>query len=85
MNLNLLISRMQDVGNDLKSALAKWERAYEALDAMSDTNPSLKDKRGKLTEAGRERMTDMLASGKTNAEIAEFFSISSAAVSYHRR
>ena len=85
MSLNLLISRMQEVGDDLKSALAKWEKAYADLDNMSDTNPSLKDKNGKLTEAGRERMTDMLANGRTNAEIAEFFAISSAAVSYYRK
>lgn len=85
MSLNLLISRMQNVGDDLKSALAKWEKAYDALEEMRDTNPSLKDNRGKLTEAGRERMTDMLADGKTNAEIAEFFEISSSAVSYYRK
>lgn len=49
------------------------------------TNPSLTDNRGKLTEAGRERMTDMLADGKTNVEIAEFFEVSSSAVSYYHK
>jgi DNA-binding NarL/FixJ family response regulator len=85
MDLNTVISQMEDVGDDLLAAYKKWERAHESLVALRKTNPSLKDNKGKLTEAGRQRMKDMLADGKTNTEIATFFGIAPSAVSYHRK
>lgn len=85
MSLNSVILRMEEVGDELRAAIQKWERAYDSLVELRETNPSLKDNRGKLTEAGRERLADMLADGKTNAEIASFFDISPSAVSYYRK
>lgn len=85
MNPNLIITRMEEIGDDLRSTLTKWNRLYDALEKMRTENPSLKDNHGKLTEAGRQRMSDMLADGSTNAEIAMLFEISPSAVSYHRQ
>ena len=46
MDLNTVISRMEDVGDNLRDALKKWERAYDALEELRETNPSLKDNKG---------------------------------------
>lgn len=84
-DINLMRERMNEVGDSIKSALAKWERAYDQLDKMAEQNPSLKDNRGKLTELGRARMDDMIKDGKSNTEIAAFFNVSPSAVSYRRK
>ncbi len=40
---------------------------------------------GGFTEAGRKRLRAMLADGKRNVEIAEFFGVTDAAIAYHRK
>lgn len=86
-NMAAIIAQMNILSEAIDQAVMERDRLRELVDSATGidaTNPTYKDDRGNLSEAGVAMMNQMLANGSPNAEIAKFFDISVSAVIYRR-
>lgn len=75
------LEEVQDLVDLLSAKLKRLWKLHEQEFGKADEY--IRD--GGFTEAGRKRLKALLLDGKRNAEIAEFFGVTDAAIAYHRK